>query len=75
MHLVVDVFGPLKWQASSETAVKSDSIRVQTYPILLHPSSIIFELTKTSHTASLYLRYVLCLLLKLFKLFLVFTIK
>ncbi|XP_026815532.1 chondroitin sulfate proteoglycan 4 [Rhopalosiphum maidis] len=56
VHLTVDVFGPLKWHASSETAVKSDSIKVQTHPILLHPSSIIFELTKTSHTASLYLR-------------------
>lgn len=54
----MDVFGPLKWHASSETAVKSDSIKVQTHPILLHPSSIIFELTKTSHTASLYLRFV-----------------
>lgn len=58
VHLIVDAFGPLKWQASSETVVKSDSIKVQTYPILLHPSSIVFELTKTSHTASLYLRYV-----------------
>lgn len=58
VHLTVEVFGPLKWQASSETAVKMDSIKIQTYPILLHPSSIIFELTKTSHTASLYLRYV-----------------
>lgn len=56
MHLIVDVFGPLKWQASSETVVKSDCMKVQTHPILLHPSSIIFELTKTSHTASLYLR-------------------
>lgn len=64
VHLIVDVFGPLKWQAASETAVKSDSIKVQTHPILLHPSSIIFELTKTSHTASLYLRFVyLCSML------------
>lgn len=53
----MDIFGPLKWQASSETEVKSDSIKVQTHPILLHPSSIVFELTKTSHTASLYLRF------------------
>lgn len=59
VHLIVEVFGPLKWQASSETAVKIDSIKIQTYPILLHPSAIIFELIKTSHTASLYLRYVL----------------
>uniref|UniRef100_A0A2S2QQT4 Chondroitin sulfate proteoglycan 4 n=1 Tax=Sipha flava TaxID=143950 RepID=A0A2S2QQT4_9HEMI len=56
VHLTVEMFGPLKWQASSETEVKSDSIKVQTHPILLHPSSITFELTKTSHTASLYLR-------------------
>ncbi|VVC37769.1 Concanavalin A-like lectin/glucanase domain,Laminin G domain [Cinara cedri] len=56
VHLIVDVFGPLKWQASSEAVIKSDSIKVQTHPILLHPSSIIFELTKTSHMASIYLR-------------------
>jgi len=54
----MDAFGPLKWQASSEAAVKSDAIKIQTHPILLHPSSIVFELTKTSHTASLYLRYI-----------------
>lgn len=58
VHLIVDVCGPLKWQASSETAIKSESIKVQTHPILLHPSSIIFELTKTSHMASIYLRYI-----------------
>lgn len=58
MHLIVDVFGPIKWQASSETEVKSDTIKCLTHPILLHPSSIVFELTKTSHTASLYLRYI-----------------
>lgn len=54
----MNVFDTLKWEASSETAVKSDSIHVQTHPILLHPSSIVFELIKTPHTASLYLRYV-----------------
>lgn len=54
----MDVFGPIKWQASSETAVKSDTIKFLTHPILLHPSSIVFKLTKTSHIASLYLRYV-----------------
>lgn len=56
VHLIVDAFGPLKWQASSETVVKSDDIKVQTHPILLHPSSIIFELIKTPHTASLFLK-------------------
>ncbi|XP_050522785.1 chondroitin sulfate proteoglycan 4 [Daktulosphaira vitifoliae] len=56
VHLIVDIFGPIEWNASSETVVTSKSIKVQTHPILLHPSSIVFELIKTSHTASLYLR-------------------